>query len=249
MGPPTVIGPPPFPGPHSGGVPPSGPLPPSGPIPPSGPVFQGAPLAPSGPVPGPVVTVEPQQRSSNGALIATIAIVCVVALLGVVGFFVINSLRDDDNSSPDTVAGPANNDGSAGGSDPTDASGYSTYDDYGSSGNTYGSTSPQGGTVWGMVISPEGSLYKFGGYSTPDALLAAAESRYSFDRSTWGHVYFTDGCGAFAAPYSRTTAYSYAYGVGSSRSAAESAAIDSSENLNRGATSQAVDALCVGDTI
>lgn len=103
--------------------------------------------------------------------------------------------------------------------------------------------------VWGLLLDPNGRTYAAARFRTADAMLSEVRARWGYDSATWKVLYFTEGCGAFAAgePGPRSTAQvQSAFGL--DRHAAEQAAMaKATEAL--GVRSFVVDSLCVDDSI
>lgn len=99
--------------------------------------------------------------------------------------------------------------------------------------------------VWGLVVSPQGDVYRFKNYESKDALLERAASKYGYTDS-WGYATFTTGCGAVAGATSGSGGYYTARGT--TRTDAESEAVSRARS-GTGEVSRVVDSLCVGDQL
>ncbi|GAA3959536.1 serine/threonine-protein kinase [Gordonia caeni] len=185
------------------------------------------PLPPPPPV-GPATTPPPPNRSTITIMLSLIAILIGIAVIA--GAILLINRDDSASPAPDVSSSPAGAAASPSGVSPSGAP-----------------SSAAAAATWGLVVSPQGRVIRFGHYDSREDLLSKAAT-YGYDES-WGYATFTTGCAAVAHA-TGVSAGSAAYYTarGATRTAASQAAVDRSQQAT-GRTSSTVSTLCVGDSL
>lgn len=227
----------------------------------SGPVAHPAPSGPVHiapvPTPSPVAWPQPSRRAVDPGIfrrrrrIAVAGLVALV-LVAAAGLWVVRSTSQ--SSGADSSSSEAQPDESA--ASTSDGSGVAVVrnDEAGDAEpGRYATAAPsdpgEATGTWGLAVDEDGNTYAFRDFADHRAIITYATDTWGYSPRTWGLVYFTSGCAAFAAPeFPGEDEVTYEYGLGHSRPDSEAAAITKSENTS-GLRSHVVDTVCVGDLI